>query len=306
MELVLLGGSLWNSSVGSKDSKSFSTSFLMASEVEINSLLVAKKRVKNLHNEFEPTSWSKKHPEELNLSFPAYINSNPNRPNSKRTTLYIQPIGEFSKTHTKVMKATADILSRQFGVPVKTLPTLTISVIPKTARRVHPSWGMDQIQSTYVLNNVLMPNRPDDAVAVLAMTTYDLWPGEKWNFVFGQASLRERVGVWSLYRYGNPDESEEAYQTFLLRTLKVATHETGHMMGIPHCSAYQCAMNGSNNLGETDSRPLAFCPECSTKLWWSTKQSPEKWYLRMSEFSKTQSLEKEAAFWKSCYEAVSN
>ena len=27
-------------------------------------------------------------------------------------------------------------------------------------------------------------------VAVLALTTSDLWPGEGWNFVFGQASLR--------------------------------------------------------------------------------------------------------------------
>ncbi len=39
---------------------------------------------------------------------------------------------------------------------------------------------------------------------MLALTTSDLWPGEGWNFVFGQASLSERVGVWSLHRLGNP------------------------------------------------------------------------------------------------------
>jgi archaemetzincin len=30
----------------------------------------------------------------------------------------------------------------------------------------------------------------------------DLYPEPSWNFVFGQASLNERVGVYSFARYG--------------------------------------------------------------------------------------------------------
>ena len=58
------------------------------------------------------------------------------------------------------------------------------------------------------------PRRPEDAVAVLGLTTSDLWPGEGWNFVFGQASLRDRIGVWSLYRFGDPERSDADYTSF--------------------------------------------------------------------------------------------
>ena len=95
---------------------------------------------------------------------------------------------------------------------------------------------------------MLKPHRPIDAVAVLGLTAEDLWPGDDWNFVFGQASLSERVGVWSLHRNGNVDGSVDEQRLFLRRTLKTAVHETGHMLSIPHCIAFQCGMNGSNSL----------------------------------------------------------
>ena len=37
---------------------------------------------------------------------------------------------------------------------------------------------------------------PKDAFAFVAFTSSDLWPGEGWNFVFGQASMEGRIGVW--------------------------------------------------------------------------------------------------------------
>ncbi|MGE5192634.1 MAG: Zn-dependent protease, partial [Deltaproteobacteria bacterium] len=64
-----------------------------------------------------------------------------------------------------------------------------------------------------------------------------LKPGEGWNFVFGQASLSDRVGVWSIYRFGNPEKSADDYKLCLRRTLATAVHETGHMLGIKHCTA---------------------------------------------------------------------
>jgi archaemetzincin len=61
------------------------------------------------------------------------------------------------------------------------------------------------VLSTYILREVLEPERPADALAYLALTASDLWPRKGWNFVFGQANLRKRVGVWSLYRNGDPE-----------------------------------------------------------------------------------------------------
>ncbi len=91
---------------------------------------------------------------------------------------------------------------------------------------------------------------------MIALTTSDLWPGKGWNFVFGQARLRERVGVWSLYRNGDPDESEGAFRLCLLRTIKTATHETGHMFSLRHCTKYECNMCESNNSEESDRSPM--------------------------------------------------
>jgi predicted Zn-dependent protease len=38
---------------------------------------------------------------------------------------------------------------------------------------------------------------PEDAFCLLGITMEDLYPNPSWNFVFGEAALRERVGVAS-------------------------------------------------------------------------------------------------------------
>ena len=155
---------------------------------------------------------------------------------------------------------------------------------------MHPSWGDKQILSTYVLYNVLRPRMPRDACVLIAFTTSDLWPGEGWNFVFGQAALRERVGVWSIYRNGDPEESDDAYRLCLRRTLQTATHETGHMFSMMHCTLFECNMCGCNHRAESDRRPLALCPNCLAKLCYATGADPEKRFEQLIAFCKTNGL----------------
>lgn len=231
-------------------------------------------------------------------TFDQYRASNPNRPDSQHTTLYLQPLGSFSERQQRLLRETADLLERFWGVPVQLLPTLGLEVIPPEAQRVHPQWGDRQVLSTYVLEKVLRPRRPPEAVAVLALTSCDLWPGRGWNFVFGQASLRDRVGVWSLYRYGTADGSPKQGEQFRRRLFKVAVHETGHMFGLWHCTAYECGMNGSNHLAEMDARPLWFCPECLQKLWWACRVDPAERFRKLIAFAERHGLQREAAFWR--------
>lgn len=238
--------------------------------------------------------WLAEHAE-AGQTFAQFGSSRPNRPTAQRTTLYIQPIGDLTKAQDQLVKDTAACLGIVFGVPVKTLDALADAAIPASARRTHPSMGMKQFLSTYILDEVLLPRRPADAVAVLGLTATDLFPEPSWNFVFGQASLRDRVGVWSLARYGDP-EKERA--TVLRRTLKVATHETGHMFGIQHCTMHECGMNGSNSLPESDRAPLAFCSECELKLWWSCKLDPLPRYEKLADFAKRNGLADEEAEWR--------
>jgi archaemetzincin len=217
-----------------------------------------------------PGDWLATHPER-GQTFDQYLASNPNRPRGGRTTLYVQPIGEFSATHQRLIDRASELLGIWYGVPVKSLPRLDSASTPKSARRVHPEWGVPQILTRHILNDVLVPRQPKDSVAAIALTTSDLWPGEGWNFVFGEASPTEHVGVWSLARFGDP---EKEWPLVLRRTLQVAMHETGHMLGLEHCTQFECGMNGSNSLPESDRAPLPFCSECELKVWWACGLDP--------------------------------
>jgi archaemetzincin len=137
------------------------------------------------------------------------------------------------------------------------------------------------VLSPYVLREVLESDRPDDALAYLALTASDLWPGEGWNFVFGQANLRQRVGVWSIYRNGDPAAGEGAYRLCLRRTLATVTHETGHILTMKHGTAFRFLMDGSNHQQERDSWPLHLCPVCLRKLLWNLQAEPVTYLKRL-------------------------
>ena len=259
-------------------------------------LRVAAAKLKPLHKvkaKPRPGDWLSLN-REPGQTFEQYLTSDPNRPNRRRTTLYVQPLGAFTEAQDALVNDAVDYLGRFYGLPVKRLKPIGLHVLPGKARRVHPNWGGQQILSTYVLD-LLRDDRPRDAVAVIALTAADLWPGDGWNFVFGQASLSDRVGVWSLARLGDPASDGPVV---LRRTIGTAAHETGHMLGIPHCTAYECGMNGSNSLRESDRLPLAFCPECDPKVWWSCAPDPAKRYASLAEFADQHGLSAEAKFWR--------
>ncbi|MCH7996117.1 MAG: hypothetical protein IIB57_16955, partial [Planctomycetes bacterium] len=200
--------------------------------------------------------------------------------------------------------ATTEFLKLYFQLPVRLNPAWPDTVVPADARRRHPESGTEQILTGYVLDELMTPDLPDDAAAMLVLTATDLWPGEGWNFVFGEASTRDRVGVWSLNRFGNPDDGPAAYRLCLLRTLGTATHETGHMFSMQHCVMYECNMAGSNNLEESDRGPLALCPECLAKLCKATRCDPVKRYRDLIAFCDRHKLTEESRFYKRCLQAL--
>src|SRR6516165_1520066 len=238
--------------------------------------------------------------EEPGQSFEEYRRSDPGRPTGVRTTLYLQPLGDFDPATAAAIEATAELLGDFYGVPVRMLERMDLAWVPPQARRLHPYSGVEQVLTKFVLR-LLGRRKPADAVAVLALTTSDLWPGKGWNFVFGQASLSRGAGVWSLHRLGDPETEPK---TFLRRTAKTAVHEMGHMLGIRHCTQFQCGMNGSNHLDESDRRPPWFCPEDEMKVWWACRVDPAERYCRLAESAARYGLEREAEFWRTSERAV--
>ncbi|XP_004414716.1 PREDICTED: archaemetzincin-2-like isoform X2 [Odobenus rosmarus divergens] len=138
----------------------------------------------------------------------------------------------------------------------------------------------------------LKKKKPKDAFCIVGITMIYLYPRDSWNFVFGQASLTDGVGIFSFARYGSDFYSScyegkvnklqkvsssdysvfdnyyipEVTSVLLLRSCKTLTHEIGHIFGLRHCQWLACLMQGSNHLEEADRRPLNLCPICLRKL----------------------------------------
>ncbi len=247
-----------------------------AEEVSVENLNPSIKKLSPLFTKLgkpKPGDWLASFQED-GQTFAQYLKCAPLKPDAKRRVIYIQPLGGFTQSQIKILELNKEFLGLYFNMPVNKLESLPLTTIPGSARRKNPYTNKEQILTTYVLEKILKPRIPDDAFALICLTATDLWPGEGWNFVFGQASLRDRTGVWSIARYGDPDKDEESYKLFLLRTLKTSSHELGHMFTMLHCSAYECNMCGSNSMDESDRRPLALCPECLAKVCWATNTKP--------------------------------
>lgn len=241
-----------------------------------------------------PGDWVVSHPEP-GQTFAEYLDQKVSRPTALRGTLYVQPLGQFSTEQREIVRLSAEYLGLYFRLPVQILPDLPTQVISVSAVRRHPRTHELQLHTGTVLADVLAPRMPADAAAYIGLTAIDLFPHPRWNFVFGQASLNgDRVGIWSLARFGNPALGEPQYQLALRRTLKTATHEAGHMFGMRHCTAHLCSMNGANSLEEADRWPLHPCPECLAKLVWLTGATPADWLRGVLAFYEKHGLAEEA------------
>jgi archaemetzincin len=247
-----------------------------------------------------PGDWLAEHPEP-GQTFADYLDARPVCKSDQFHTIYLCLVGEFDEPRRRILDLTQDYLAVFFDCPVKVNRRVKLNSIPARARRTHPSWGDPQVLTGYLLHEVLEPERPADALAYLALTASDLWPGRGWNFVFGEASLRQKIGVWSIYRNGDP---EAHFQMCLRRTLSTASHETGHILGMAHCTAYSCLMNGSNHQEEKDRRPMHLCPVCLRKLCWNLQAEPVAYLGKLEAFCRRYRFGAEAVWYEHAMAAL--
>jgi archaemetzincin len=242
-----------------------------------------------------PSDWLANHLEP-GQSFAQFVSSRPNRPNTGRKVLYLQPLGNWKDNEGPSLDQLRRFSTAFFMLDVTALPALDLARAHITSRG-NPWTGQVQILTSDILN-LLARHLPGDAFALLGVTMTDLYPDPNWNFVFGQASLQGRVGVYSFARYDPRFYSEapapSSRELMLRRSCKVLAHETGHMFGIEHCVWYRCLMNGSNHLAEADARPLHLCPADLRKLQWSIGFDVVERYRRLREFHQQAGFEDEA------------
>ncbi|MCU0913403.1 MAG: archaemetzincin [Planctomycetes bacterium] len=233
----------------------------------------------------------------------------PDREQSRRaigTILYLLPLGEFRAGAAPALDLLREYAAAYFALEVRVLPTAGLSGQGIAARQ-NPSTRNRQLLTTDILA-ALKKRIPHDAFCLLGITMEDLYPKASWNFLFGQASLRERVGVYSLARYapafhGGPRGPDHA-RTLLRGSCRVLAHETGHMFGLAHCLWFHCVFNGSNHLAASDACPLHECAVDLRQLHGSIGFDVPARYARLYRFYRKVEFDDEAVWTRTRLERI--
>jgi archaemetzincin len=223
---------------------------------------------------------------ESGQTFAEFRASGSNRPDAKRAIIYLQPLGKFPATASPALADLRSYAAAFFQLEAKLLP----AVIPRSDQfdpRRNSHTGQRQVRTAPIME-FLRARLPDDAFCLLAVTMEDLYPEPAWNYVFGQASLVERVGVYSFARYdpvfhGGVRERDQPAR-MLRESCKVLAHETAHMFGLEHCIYFSCVLNGANHLAESAAQPQHLCPVCLRKLQFSSGFDAVKRYETLTAF----------------------
>lgn len=262
------------------------------------------RRVFEPGSDFEPVpepafgDWLQQHPEK-GQTFEQFVQSKPLLPDGRRNKIYLQPLGSFGPDAPDfgLLERFAEAF---FSLEVEVLPVSRFEDGSPVASRLGAA---ERRQRQFLTGDILArlgEQVPRDAYALLGITMEDLYPSPSWNYVFGMATLRNRVGIYSFARYDPAFYREprpaDWRRLVLRRSCKVLAHEAGHMFGIHHCTAFHCVMNGSNHLQEADARPLHLCPVDLRKLHFSVGFDPVERYRKLLAFSEEAGFQDEAAW----------
>ncbi|KAL6034499.1 hypothetical protein STEG23_006470 [Scotinomys teguina] len=149
------------------------------------------------------SDWITSHPEAPQDFEQYFTDRHRNTPCPEKHTIYIQPIGSLGNTtviseeYIKWLKGYCEAFF--YGLTVKFLAPVSVSAT-KCSFRVNEHTQNLQIHAGHILA-FLKKKKPKDAFCIVGITMIDLYPRDSWNFVFGQASLTDGVGIFSFARY---------------------------------------------------------------------------------------------------------
>jgi len=242
----------------------------------------------------QPGDWRAEHPEP-GQSPATFIARDAHCPDAARRVVYLQPLGDFG-ADAPSLALLSEYVAAYLNLEVRLLPSAPAALFEANARI--NTWTKSPQLLTGDVLTWLRGRLPEDAFALVGVSTQDLYPGPDWNFVFGQATYSDGVGVFSFARhdpafFGDP-RGEGWREAQTRRSFQVVTHELGHMFGIRHCTAWSCAMAGSNSQAESDRQPLHLGPECLQKLHHCVSFDSAERYRRLAEVTAGAGLEDEA------------
>lgn len=115
----------------------------------------------------------------------------------EKKTIYLLPFGKFNKDFMdKLVMFCAAFYPNTL---VKILPEQDLMKSIPNIRKRKNVYG-DQ----YICDDILAYMKtcvPDDAYCVMGITLQDIYPGPNWNYVYGWATYKARVGIFSFVRW---------------------------------------------------------------------------------------------------------
>ncbi len=233
-----------------------------------------------------PGTWLYEHPEP-GQTWSQFKQTANNRRTELRHTIYVAPLGPMSPEGQRMMRVMAEYLDAYYDTRTRILPSVPLPI---------RAWnkGRKQYNARTVLDRMRM-YVPEDALGLLTLTEADLFIPST-DHVFGLGSFDHKVATVSMHRFGRDFKLSGQKSAVLRRTLTTASHEFGHALGMRHCTAFRCLMNGTNSLHEADEHPLHLCPECQRKAEHAMGFHRQDRYARLLDFYERYDFTREVDF----------